>query len=126
MTKLTVKPKERQELEEEEKQESKVKRRQAPGRTVESRENKIISKAYDLVEKRIDRGTATSQEVSHFLKVGSTLAQLEKEKLEKENALLQAKKESLESQKKIEELYASAMKAFGIYRGEEIEDDSED
>ena len=57
--------------------------------------------------------------------MGSTLGQLEKLKLEKENQLLVAKTEALESQKKIEELYASAMKAFGIYRGEE-DDDSED
>lgn len=125
MPKLTAKPNRRLKLDKSE-EEPVVKSRMAPGRTVESRENVLISKAYDLVEKRIDRGTATSQETTHFLKIGSTLAQLEKEKMERENELLKAKAESLTSQKHMEELFEKAMNMFGIYRGEVAQDDEDD
>jgi hypothetical protein len=106
---------------------TKQKRRgQAPGTSIESRENQIIRLAYDLVEKRIRNGTATSQEVTQFVKMGSSSAQLERTKLERENQLLEAKAEALRSQKKIEELYANAMKAFRTYSGqEEIEDEDD-
>lgn len=125
MAKLSLKPKRRQK-EEPIEDEKPTKRHQAPGRTIESRESQLINKAYDLVEQRIDRGTATSQETTHFLRVGSAIAQLEKIKLEKENELLVAKTEALASQKRIEELYAQAMKSFGIYRGEDPNNDSDD
>lgn len=104
----------------------KHKRRQAPGRSVESRENQLISLAYDLAEERILKKTATSQEVTHFLKLGSTLAMMEKDKLDKENQLLQAKTESIKSQKKVEELYSQAMKAFKTYSGQEDNDGDSD
>lgn len=118
MINSTGKPTKR--LEENIEETKKPKRRgQAPGRTIESRENQIIRLAYDLVEERIRKKTATAQEVTQFIKMGSTLAQLERAKLERENELLEAKTESLQSQKKIEELYANAMKAFRTYSGQE-------
>lgn len=82
------------------------------------RESQIISKAMDLAEKRIEEGTASPSEIIHFLKLGSSLANLEREKLEKENKLLEAKANSLESMKNIEELYKDAMNQMKIYRGE--------
>lgn len=123
MTKLTGKPNKRHE---EEPKAKIVKRRQAPGRTVESRESQIARLAYDLVEKRIRNGTATSQEVVYFLKMGSSQSQLEKIKLENENKLLSAKTEALESQKKIEELYERAIKSMALYQGREVIDDEDD
>lgn len=117
MTKSTGKPTERQI------KAIKVKRRQAPGSTIKTREDQIIRLAYDLAEKRIRQGSATSQEVSHFLKMGSSQAQLERVKLENENKLLQAKTDALESQKKIEELYEKAIKSMRLYQGREEEDD---
>jgi len=95
------------------------KRKQAPGITIQSRENQIIRLAYDLVEKRIRDGTATSQEVTQFIKMGSSIAQLEKQKLSNENRLLEAKTEELASRKKIEELYANAIRQMAIYQGKE-------
>lgn len=124
MTKTTGKPIKRQE--EENKETDKIRRRQAPGKTIESRENQIIRLAYDLAERRIKNGTASSQELTHFLKTGSVLSQLEKAKLEKENELLKAKTESLQSQKRVEELYANAMKAFRTYSGQEEISDEDD
>lgn len=105
---------------------SKPKRRRAPGKTIESRENQIISLAYDLVEERMRKKIATSQEIILFAKMGSSTAQLEKAKLEKEKELLEAKAENLKSQKRVEELYAEAMKSLRGYRGEEDDEDEED
>lgn len=125
MTKPKGKPADRPE--EDNNEPKKLKRRgQAPGRTIESRENQIIRLAYDLAEERIRLRTATAQEVTHFLKMGSTQAQLERDKLEHENQLLQAKTEALQSQKKIEQLYNDAMKAFRTYSGQEDLEDVED
>lgn len=89
----------------------------APGRSIEARENRIISLAYDLVEERILKKTATSQEVTTFIKMGSSLAQLERTKLENENLLLKAKTDALASQKRVEELYANAIAAVKTYSG---------
>lgn len=96
---------------------SKGKRR--PALSPEARENQLISLAYDLAEERLSDKTASSQEVTHFLKLGSTKAQLEKEKLKQENALLSAKTESLESAKRVEELYDKALKAMKAYSGQD-------
>ena len=88
-----------------------------PALTPEGRETQLISLAMDLVEQRLRDGTATSQEVTHFLRLGSPRNRLEEEKLKKEIELLEAKKSDLESREKVEELYSEAMKAFGIYSG---------
>ena len=122
MTKLTGKSRERQK---ETPKAKHIKRREAPGRTVESRENQIARLAYDLVEKRIRSGSATSQEVVYFLKMGSSQSRLEKVKLENENKLLAAKTEALESQKKIEELYEKAIRSMALYQGRDVEDDDD-
>ena len=89
-----------------------------PALTPEGRENQLIALAMDLAEQRLRDGTATSQEVTHFLRLGSPRNRLEEEKLKKEIELLEAKKSDLESREKVEELYSEAMKAFGIYSGQ--------
>ena len=71
-----------------------------PALTPEARENQLIALAVDLVEQRLLDGTASSQETTHFLKLGSMRNRLEMEKLEEENRLLKAKTESIQSQKK--------------------------
>lgn len=88
-----------------------------PALTPEARENQLISLAVDLVEQRLLDGTASSQETTHFLKLGSMKNQLEMKKLEEENKLLVAKTEALQSQKHIEELYADAIEAMRRYGG---------
>ena len=92
-------------------------RKSRPALTPEARENKLIAKAYDLVEQRLDDGTATSQETTHFLKLGSVKAKLELEKLRKETDLLVSKKEALDSAKRMEELYSEALDAMKRYGG---------
>ena len=83
----------------------------------EARENQMIALAIDLAEQQLEDGTASSQVITHFLKLGTTKASLEKEKLEKENELLRAKTEALKSSKRIEELYTSAIAAMRHYGG---------
>jgi phage-related minor tail protein len=78
----------------------------------------MISLATDLAEEQIRAGSASSQVISHFLKLGSTRERLEQERLEHENALLEVKKEQIESQQRIEELYVDAIKAMRSYSGD--------
>ena len=89
-----------------------------PALTPEARENQLIALAVDLVEQRLLDGTASSQETTHFLKLGSTKNKLEMEKLQEENRLLKAKTEALQSSKRVEELYSEAIKAMRRYSGQ--------
>ena len=89
-----------------------------PALTPEARENQLISLATDLVEQRLLDGTASSQETTHFLKLGSTKNRLELAKLEEENKLLRAKTEALQSQKRVEELYTNALNSMRRYSGQ--------
>ena len=94
--------------------------------TPEARENQLIAYAHDLAEKQILEGTASSQVITHFLKLGSTKERLEKEKLENENELLKAKVAALESARRTEEIYAAALKAMRSYNGSEDDEDEYD
>ena len=84
--------------------------------TPESRQNQLIALAYDLVEERLRNGTATSQETTHFLKMGSPRARLEEELLKKDCELREAKIEGIEREKRIEALYKDAIEAVKKYR----------
>ena len=92
-------------------------RKRRPALTPEARENQLISDAYDLAEQRIRDGTASSQLVTHFLRLGSTKEKIEKEILEKQKELITAKTESLQAAKRIEDLYANALSALKEYSG---------
>lgn len=88
-----------------------------PALTPEAEENQLISLAMDLVKQRLIDGTASSQETTHFLRLGSSDSRLKKELMETQNELMQAKKEQIQSQKKIEDLYLNAVKAMKDYSG---------
>lgn len=92
-------------------------RRTRPAETPEARENQLISLAYDVAEQRLRDGTATSQEVVHFLRLGSTKSREELEKLKSENELLKAKTEAIESAKNVELLYQEAIEMMATYSG---------
>lgn len=102
-----------------------IKPRSRPGITPESRMNQLIAEAYDLVEKRLLNGTATSQETTSLIRLGSDRAKLEKEKLIQENLLLQAKTSAIESEKRIEDLYLNALNAMRDYSGSSIDDEED-
>lgn len=93
-----------------------------PPSSPEARENQLISLAYDLAEERLRNGTATSQEVVHFLRLGSMRERKELELVERKIELDTAKTEALKSAKRIEELYANAISAFRSYSPNMSED----
>lgn len=103
-----------------------------PALTPEAREKQLIASAVDLAEKQILEGTASSQVITHFLKLGSMKERLEREKLEEENKLLRAKTEALKSTKRQEELFEEAIRAMRKYSGnftetvEDIDEEDED
>jgi uncharacterized protein YcaQ len=99
------------------------KRRRPPATTPEARENQLIALAVDLAEKQLLKGTASSQVISHYLKLGSTKERLEKEILEQQKELIKAKTEALQSAKKTEELYINALNAMRTYSGQGGPDD---
>ena len=108
------------------KNQSKAFEKSPPVYTTEARENQIISLAYDLAEQRIRNGTATSQEVTYFLKLGSSKEKEEREMMKEKIKLLTAKTEALQSTKKIEQLYSEAINAMRIYSGVNRNEDEDD
>ena len=89
-----------------------------PAISPEANEKQMISLAMDLVKQRLIDGTASSQETTHFLKLGSMENQLKMEKLEEENKLLRAKTKALEDQGEYKQLVADAIKAMRNYKGQ--------
>lgn len=96
-----------------------------PALTPEGREDQLIALAVDCAEQQMRDGTASAQVITHYLKLGSTKARLENEKLIEENKLLRAKTEALQSAKRVEELYSDALEAMRRYSGQAIVDDYE-
>ena len=97
--------------------------RRRPATTPEGRENELVAAAIDLAEKQIRSGNASSQVITHFLKLGSTRERLEQQRLEHENELTRVRIEALESQKRVEELYMEALQAMRSYSGDTAVDD---
>lgn len=96
-----------------------------PATSPEERENQLIALAMDSAEQQLRDGTASSQMITHFLKLATTREQLEKEKLEREGQLLAARVEALEGQQRSEEMYAKALDAMRSYAGQQSIDDEE-
>lgn len=105
---------------------SKTNRDIRPALTPEAEENQMISLAFDLAKKQLLEGTASSQVVTHFLKLGSTREKAEREKLQRENELLKAKTKSLASMENIEKLYGQAISAMRKYSGQDVDENEDD
>lgn len=88
-----------------------------PALTPDAREAQMISLATDLAEQQLRDGTASSQTINFYLKLGSSKERIEKEILKKQEKLITAKTENLESQKKSNELYAEVLSRMRIYSG---------
>ena len=105
---------------------SSTSRKIRPALTPQAKEDQMIALAMDLVQQRLIDGTASSQETTHFLKLATSKARLEQERLALENELTKAKTESIRAQKRSDELFAEAIRAFKTYsgnsRGEEEEE----
>lgn len=92
-----------------------------PATTIEGREQQLTSAAVDLAERQLRDGTASAQVITHYLKMGSTRERLEQDRLRRENELLSARVEALQSASKSEELYKEALDAMRSYKGIEEE-----
>ncbi len=88
-----------------------------PAVTEEDRENQMVNLAINLAEKQLREGTASSAVICHYLKLGTTKEKIEKEILEKQKDLIEAKTQSIQESKKVEELYKEAIDAIKIYSG---------
>ena len=88
-----------------------------PALTPEARENQMIALAVDLAEQQLRDGTASSQVITHFLKLGTTRAELEKERLKVEIKEREAKTKAIESGEEMKVLYDNAIKAMRNYSG---------
>lgn len=97
-----------------------------PASNPQSRENQLIAAAYDLAEQQIRKGTASSQVITHFLKMGTEKARLECEILDAQRKLAEAKTENLSSSKRIEELYENAINAIRHYNGDDSYEPTDD
>ena len=98
-------------------------RRVRPALTPEARENQLISMAVDLAEQQLIDGTASSQVITHYLKLGSMKNKYEMEKLKAENDLLRAKAKSIEDQADMKQIYTDAINAMKRYSGHGDESD---
>lgn len=97
-----------------------------PALTPEAEENEMISLAVNLVRQRLIDGTASSQETTHYLKQATAKSRYELELIKAQTAMAVAKKEALQSQKKSEEMYENAIKAFRTYSGYGSEEENYD
>ncbi len=93
-----------------------------PATTEDNRESQLVSLAIDLAERQLAEGTASSQVITHYLKLGSTREKLEQERLRRENELLTSKVDMIASAKRVEDLYSAALDAMRSYAGQDVEE----
>lgn len=96
-----------------------------PGLTPEAREDQLVALATNLAEEQLREGTASSQVITHYLKIGSTKERIEKDILKEQKELIKAKTEALRSEKRVEELYGDALQAMRLYSGQVEKSDEE-
>lgn len=90
----------------------------------DNRELQLVALATDLAEQQLRDGTASSQVITHYLKLATAKERLERDILEENKKLLAAKTKSLEDMADMKELYANAIAAMRRYGGHGgIEDD---
>lgn len=98
-----------------------------PSTTPEGRENQLIALAVNLAEEQLRNGTASSQVISHYLKLAANKERdkLEKELIEKKIELASAKTEAIAAEARIEQLYREAITAMRSYNGDLDESEEE-
>lgn len=95
-------------------------------RTPEAREAQLVALSYDLAEEQILKGTASSQVLVHFLKIGSTREKIELQKTKQETLLVEAKVKDLANVEEMKKLYVEAMDAMRGYAGQEVTHDGDE
>ena len=96
-----------------------------PGLTPEADENQLISLSIDAAKKMLIEGRAPTSIVLHYLKLATSKERLDRELKEKQKELMEAKRQALESQAKVEQLYVDAMKAMRKYGGQDDDEEPE-
>lgn len=91
--------------------------RRAPALTMEERQNQLIALAMDRAEEQLRDGTASSQVICHYLKLGTAKDRLEQELLEQKSEMLAAKTAAIKAAERTEALYAEAIEAMRKYGG---------
>ena len=94
-----------------------------PAKTPEERENQLIEAAVDLAEVQLRCGEASAQVITHYLRLGSSRERLEQQRLKNEVALLETKREVMESEKRTEALIQDALEAMRSYSGNSPEEE---
>lgn len=92
-----------------------TKRAAKPASNPESRERQLVNLAVNLAEKQLREGTASSQVITHYLKLGTQTVLLEREKLSKEVELISAKADAIKQGKQSEQLAEQAIAAMKAY-----------
>lgn len=93
-----------------------------PARSDDERERQMINLSYDLAEARMRNGVATSAEICHFLKLGSTRAKYEQEELQENIKLLKARTDDISEGKRASAQLDELMKVIKQYGGYEDDD----
>lgn len=101
-------------------QQTEQKRTRRRALSPEAREQQLISLAMDVAEEQMENGTASSQIITHYLKLGALKEQKELELVEAEIALKKARVESLQREERIEELFKDALNSFKVYSGQTV------
>lgn len=97
--------------------------RQRPATTPEDREMQMIEYADRLAEKQLRDGTATSQVITHYLKLGSGRERTEQRKLELESLRLEAQIKQAESAVNTEQFMEKVLSALKTYAGADDDDE---
>ena len=96
-----------------------------PATNPKDREDEMINLAINLAEQQLRDGTASTQVIVHYLKLGSTRGILENEMLENKTKMVKAQTESIQSSQRVEELYRNALNAMQVYSGGSVENDED-
>lgn len=100
-----------------------------PAMSTEANDNEMISLANKCAREQLRKGTASSQIICHYLKMGSEKERIAVEQAKADLELTKAKTKAIESSERIESMFARALSAFSDYRGEtdrEGDDDDEE
>lgn len=86
-----------------------------PATSPEGREQQLTNLAVNLAEKQLRDGTAAPSVINHFLKLASRRETLEREILERQSKLMEAKAKSIEKEKESEQVAKEAIEAMKSY-----------
>lgn len=105
---------------------TKEKSKRAPAMSLEAHQNQMISLANKCAEEQLRKGTASSQIICHYLKMGSERERLAVEQARADLELTRAKTKAIESSERMDEMFTKALKVFSSYRGETDEEDEDE